>query len=136
MFFDVFAEQFPASFREHHDRLRNDSRYRQEFQTSVQRLGNRWYETPKWRMTVKLLRLLHPLCTVCGTTHDLQAHHKTYEHFGLELLYLDDLEMLCDRCHREYHGIVSPTGQMHLRLPPTRHHIQQGVNNGPNFVHR
>jgi 5-methylcytosine-specific restriction endonuclease McrA len=137
MIFYAFAELFPASFREHVDRLRHDARYCAEFQDSVKRLGDLWYQAPKWRMTVKLLRLIQPHCQLCGTTQTLEAHHKTYEHFGLEILYIEDLEMLCDRCHREQHGIVTPAIAAQLRLRfPSRHQFEQGVSNGANFVNR
>jgi 5-methylcytosine-specific restriction endonuclease McrA len=42
-------------------------------------------------------------CTYCNCEKGLQIHHKTYEHHGLELFYLDDLEVLCDKCHKMKH---------------------------------
>lgn len=40
-------------------------------------------------------------CTTEGCENDngLCVHHKTYEHWGEELDYLDDLEVLCGDCH-------------------------------------
>jgi hypothetical protein len=43
-------------------------------------------------------------CQVCNSQHDLQAHHRTYEHRGRELEHLDDLTCLCRRCHAVFHG--------------------------------
>jgi len=43
-------------------------------------------------------------CQVCNSQHDLQAHHRTYEHRGRELEFLDDLTCLCRRCHAIFHG--------------------------------
>jgi len=43
-------------------------------------------------------------CQVCNSPHDLQAHHRTYEHRGSELDHLDDMTCLCRRCHSIFHG--------------------------------
>lgn len=43
-------------------------------------------------------------CQVCNSPHDLQAHHRTYEHRGKELEHIDDLTCLCRRCHGIFHG--------------------------------
>lgn len=46
-------------------------------------------------------------CQRCGQerrTH-LSVHHKTYDHIGSELQYPEDIEVLCQRCHMEEHGI-------------------------------
>jgi len=43
-------------------------------------------------------------CQVCNSQHDLQAHHRTYEHRGKELEHLADLTCLCRRCHAVFHG--------------------------------
>jgi|GraSoiStandDraft_4_1057263.scaffolds.fasta_scaffold00189_46 hypothetical protein len=120
MYFYCFAELFPASFREHFDRLRHDTRYRTEFEASVKTLGFLWYEAPKWKLTVKLLRLIRPFCEICGDRHRLESHHKTYEHFGVEVLYLDDLQTLCQDCHAAIHGKRNQHQQMKMYFPPQR----------------
>lgn len=43
-------------------------------------------------------------CQVCNSQHDLQAHHRTYDHRGKELDHLDDLICMCRRCHGIFHG--------------------------------
>jgi len=43
-------------------------------------------------------------CQVCNSPHDLQAHHRTYEHRGNEMNHLGDLTCLCRRCHAIFHG--------------------------------
>lgn len=43
-------------------------------------------------------------CQLCNSPHDLNAHHRTYEHRGSELDHLDDLVCLCRRCHETFHG--------------------------------
>lgn len=45
-------------------------------------------------------------CQVCNSPHDLQAHHRTYDHRGQELNYLNDLVCLCRRCHGIFHGKI------------------------------
>lgn len=47
-------------------------------------------------------------CERCGRHHQespLEVHHKTYVHRGHEFPdHLDDLEVLCNHCHRKQHG--------------------------------
>ena len=45
-------------------------------------------------------------CQVCNSQHDLQSHHRTYDHRGRELEHLGDLICLCRRCHGIFHGIA------------------------------
>jgi hypothetical protein len=40
-------------------------------------------------------------CQLCNRSNGLQAHHRTYERVGHELL--DDLTVLCDDCHIMFH---------------------------------
>ena len=42
-------------------------------------------------------------CERCHGTAMLEVHHKTYERIGQERM--DDLTVLCDRCHRMIHGL-------------------------------
>jgi hypothetical protein len=44
-------------------------------------------------------------CQLCLSESCLQVHHKTYEHRGLEHIYLDDLITLCVSCHQKFHDI-------------------------------
>jgi len=41
-------------------------------------------------------------CVVCHTTAQLQVHHRTYAHKGLE--NMNDLVVLCSECHKLYHN--------------------------------
>lgn len=45
-------------------------------------------------------------CERCGSKSSLQAHHKQYPKNWFETV-LEDLEVLCRRCHRKEHGILS-----------------------------
>jgi 5-methylcytosine-specific restriction endonuclease McrA len=42
-------------------------------------------------------------CQSCGSRGRLHIHHLTYERRGHELP--EDLVVICERCHREEHGI-------------------------------
>jgi hypothetical protein len=57
-------------------------------------------------------------CQVCNSQHDLQAHHRTYEHRGSEMEYLDDLICLCRRCHMIFHqgGVTQAVPQVIERV--------------------
>lgn len=57
-----------------------------------------WYhvsQRTKWAANYK--------CSKCGREENLQAHHLTYAHRGLEAKYPEDLICLCKRCHIEVH---------------------------------
>lgn len=56
------------------------------------------------------------LCYVCGTSHNLELHHLTYERFGQELL--EDLVPLCRTHHQEVTDLweaEKAKGMAHLR---------------------
>jgi 5-methylcytosine-specific restriction endonuclease McrA len=44
-------------------------------------------------------------CERCGSTRQLQAHHKHYRSLGRERL--DDLEVLCESCHKHHHHVLA-----------------------------
>jgi hypothetical protein len=43
-------------------------------------------------------------CVVCGSTHNIEAHHLTYERLGFERV--EDFELKCRKHHREGHGFT------------------------------
>lgn len=43
-------------------------------------------------------------CTECGSTKDLDVHHKTYGNHGNEINSIGDLTTLCRNCHQRAHG--------------------------------
>lgn len=43
------------------------------------------------------------ICTVCGNQGSYNVHHKTYEHKGREYDYMQDLTLVCVKCHKEIH---------------------------------
>jgi 5-methylcytosine-specific restriction endonuclease McrA len=42
-------------------------------------------------------------CAVCNSPDNLQVHHRRYDHLGEERI--TDVILLCDECHRKFHGI-------------------------------
>ncbi|RMD62170.1 hypothetical protein D6833_07275 [Candidatus Parcubacteria bacterium] len=44
-------------------------------------------------------------CQKCGSENSLHIHHLTYAHRGEEFRHLDDLMVLCEKCHRDVHGL-------------------------------
>ena len=40
-------------------------------------------------------------CQLCGSTQNLNVHHKNYDNIGNETL--DDLTLLCKSCHEKFH---------------------------------
>mgnify|MGYP003418506387 CR=1 FL=1 len=58
-------------------------------------------------------------CRVCGSAHNIQLHHITYERLGNEAD--DDLAPLCEGCHDEVHGLI----RARFRGDPIRH-LQNG----------
>jgi hypothetical protein len=59
-----------------------------------------WY----WRTISNFLRKRDKKCKLCNSTENLLAHHKTYSHHGDELHHLNDLVVVCDKCHKEIHN--------------------------------
>lgn len=73
-------------------------------------------KTQYWRSITKYLRdKAGHKCQICGKENNLQVHHKTYLHHGKEVFYLDDLIVLCDKCHHNEH-IKNP--YLSVRLCP------------------
>lgn len=44
-------------------------------------------------------------CIICGNTQDLEVHHNSYDRLGGE--HVDDLAVLCTKCHELYHTHLS-----------------------------
>ena len=61
-------------------------------------------KTYYWRaITMYLKHKNGDHCTYCPSETNLQVHHKTYDHHGIELFYMDELEVVCDKCHKAKH---------------------------------
>ena len=57
-----------------------------------------------WRIVREyvLARARHR-CELCSSKKNLNVHHKTYKHHGLEHIHTEDLIALCKRCHAKFH---------------------------------
>ena len=66
-------------------------------------------ESPLWKINSLIVMVERSFtCERCHQQYrpaGLVIHHKSYEHIGSELLYKDDVELLCNHCHMEEHNI-------------------------------
>lgn len=61
------------------------------------------HSRPWFRLRKRVFEQRGRQCERCGTAKGIiQVHHKTYKRLGRELL--EDLEVLCKRCHEKHHG--------------------------------
>ena len=62
--------------------------------------------TPYWfAVRNRMLRLREYKCEVCSSTNYLQIHHTSYANRGKEIIYIGDLQVLCESCHKKIHNI-------------------------------
>lgn len=62
-----------------------------------------YLKSPHWKaIRQKALKRAGYKCQLCSETKNLQVHHNTYERLGCE--YLTDLTVLCNKCHKHFHG--------------------------------
>lgn len=66
-------------------------------------------ETPYWQIIARYKKLLcDAKCEICGSTQELNIHHKSYEIHGQEHLMENienNLMCLCSECHRTMHEV-------------------------------
>lgn len=63
-------------------------------------------KTPYWRaVSEKKRRQSNFKCQMCNDETFLQVHHRSYENHGLEHLHLEDLIVLCKKCHEKFHDV-------------------------------
>lgn len=68
---------------------------------------NDYLKTDYWKIVAEAVKKRADYrCQLCNSQHDLCAHHRTYDHRGNELNYLNDLVCLCRRCHEIFHGKI------------------------------
>jgi len=80
-----------------------------DFQVVRNRIGNMPYadflKTIYWRgLSLFVKRRDGWKCTECGSTERVEVHHKTYENHGAEIIHLEDMTTLCEKCHKKAHG--------------------------------
>lgn len=67
-----------------------------------------YLQTPEWQEKRRVIRAIcGGRCQMCGRSESdgakMHVHHNTYESRGREPL--EDLTLVCDRCHGRHHGI-------------------------------
>lgn len=61
-----------------------------------------YLKSPQWaRKRRKVRQHYGNRCTVCGSTHNLQVHHRHYRTLFREAM--TDLDLLCCGCHQNHH---------------------------------
>ena len=70
-----------------------------------------YIQSEKWKFKRDLVLLFwQHRCSMCGRSVNLHVHHRTYKRLGNE--QLNDLVVLCDRCHEIHHETLNRTGHM------------------------
>ncbi len=64
-------------------------------------------QTPYWGVIRGWVMAERKHCRFCKSKYYLSVHHMTYEHFGEEWKYLEDLDLLCSDCHANEHRLAS-----------------------------
>lgn len=61
-------------------------------------------KTPYWKAVAMQKKYRSGFkCQVCNSTELLNVHHRSYEHHGMEINFLEDLIVLCKNCHSTFH---------------------------------
>jgi DNA replication protein DnaC len=51
-------------------------------------------------------------CQLCSSRSNLAVHHNSYQHHGREHQHLEDLIVVCDRCHMYFHRLQRPNNEV------------------------
>jgi len=72
-----------------------------------------YLQSKEWsQIKLDLYQLRGKKCERCGSTNNLQVHHKHYRNIFKE--EPDDLEILCNSCHRNEHGLNKKSKRVKL----------------------
>ena len=63
----------------------------------------KFLKTQYWAKVRETVIKRDKFCQECHSDKYLQVHHLSYRHYKKELEHLDDLILLCQRCHKLYH---------------------------------
>ena len=79
-----------------------------EFKKKAEKLKySEYLKTPYWRaISNHIKNKENNKCSLCGSTENLNVHHKTYKNKGVEFLNENDLCCLCNKCHKKEHNIT------------------------------
>jgi 5-methylcytosine-specific restriction endonuclease McrA len=68
-----------------------------------------YLKSSEWAVVRRLaLEQADNACRMCGSTQQLDVHHRTYERLGSERLA--DVVVLCHKCHGDYHAKRQASG--------------------------
>jgi hypothetical protein len=76
-----------------------------------------YIHSPMWHIISQFCRLVQPVCIKCKETFQLQVHHLSYEHFGCEMYHLEDVTVLCGKCHEIIHILEYTSKSVKEKLP-------------------
>lgn len=63
-------------------------------------------QTPYWKaISMKAKYKSGFKCQLCNSKDFLNVHHRSYEHHGEEITHLEDLIVLCNKCHSTFHNM-------------------------------
>jgi len=78
--------------------------YKEEISERIRLMSyNDFLNTPYWKAISVYKKIKARRCEICGSKFELHTHHKTYENHGYEILHLEDLQVICGRCHFALH---------------------------------
>lgn len=101
---DYLEEQFTEIKRVWWKTRNDQNKPAVDFDTLRRQAYETWLQSEYWSEVRKLIhRRANSKCEQCGGDTELEVHHKTYEHHGIEHLYLQDLILLCGDCHESKH---------------------------------
>lgn len=91
--------------------IKNEKRVRVPFcphpEYTIYETYEKYLRSDLWKMiSITIKKDRNSKCEYCGSRRSLQIHHVTYEHVGEELLYLEDILLLCGRCHMKEHELL------------------------------
>ena len=59
--------------------------------------------TPYWKAISEYKKYENKKCQLCSSTDNLHVHHTNYRILGEEIFKMDELTVLCDKCHNKFH---------------------------------
>lgn len=90
--------------------LENDAKGidRRRFAAACRNMAyDEYLHTPYWIIISRFMKVINNYtCQICGRTHSMNVHHKTYRCIGYEYLDLEKkLMCVCSSCHEKIHNI-------------------------------
>jgi len=64
-----------------------------------------YLKSEKWNKINKWIHIRDKVCQNCGSNKKIQVHHTTYKNIYNELNHLEDVKLLCNKCHYLAHNL-------------------------------